>query len=395
MTHRSFSQPVASLVCTLAACAICIDAGAGEAGDDIDGAPGELWFPSEGSPVRIKPVALIQPMLLLHVDSSAEPETEGSGFALRRAEAGLKAHVGHSVYFKLVGGLEHGEAVVVDAYVHVDPLDGLLALRAGFFKPPYCRQFIVPDARRQLAESAVATALVAPHEQLGAQLVGVLGDVVEYRVGAWLAGADHFAEETGASADPVAGGRLVVHPLGPVGEDEEPDLARTPSPRFALGGSAMYDRRGDRVAPLVGIGDVGYSDNRLRVGGELAAKWRGASVAAELFHSWVWVVDDTPVEVADRLPPVRGIGGYLQAGYFALPGQLEIAARFDFVDPDLEVAGWTVHPAAGVQVYAAGHMLKLMVMYRLNLPVRDPFPPASAYHTPTTHDAFLMLQGAF
>jgi hypothetical protein len=350
---------------------------------------------SDDGTLRVEPVVLLQPMFVLRVDGSVDPETEGSGFALRKGEAGLKAHVGEAVFFKLVGALEHGEAVVVDAYVHVDPLGGALALRAGFFKPPYCRQFLIPDAKRQLAENAAALELIAPHEQLGAQLGGVMFDVVDYRVGAWIATDVVFTGETGAARDPLVGGRIVLHPLGPVGAEEEPDLARTGSPRFGLGGSVMYDRRGDLMVPLVGIGDVLYSDNRLRVGGELAAKWRGASLVSEIFFSRIWVVDDTPAEVARRLPPVRGFGGYLQAGYFAVAGLLELALRFDFVDPDLEIAGWGAHPAAGVQVYPLGHMIKLMLLYRLNLEVDDPYPVASSYHTPTTHDAFLVLQAAF
>ncbi|MBW2277132.1 MAG: hypothetical protein JRF63_06545 [Deltaproteobacteria bacterium] len=350
---------------------------------------------SEDGSLRVEPVVLVQPMFLLHVDASGAPETEGSGFALRRAEAGLKGHVGGATYLKLVGALEHGEAVVVDAYVHIDPLDGSLTLRTGFFKPPYCRQFLVTDAKRQLADEAVALGIMAPHEQLGVQLGGALFDVVDYRVGVWVAADAAFAGATGAALDPLVGGSFVVHPLGPVGADEEPDLVRTASPKFSIGGSLLYDRRGDRVVPLAGIGDVGYSDNRLRIGGELAGKWRGASLASEVFLSRVWVAEDTPLEVADRLPPVRGFGGYLQAGYFAVAELLEVALRFDFVDRDLEVAGWDIHPAAGVQLYPAGHLFKMMIMYRLNFPIDDPYPVASSYHTPTTHDAFLVLQGAF
>jgi hypothetical protein len=352
-------------------------------------------FESADGLLSVEPVVLVQPMLLLHVDRSNEPETEGSGFALRKGEAGIKAHVGRAVFFKLVGALEHGEAVLVDAYVHIDPFEGALALRTGFFKPPYCRQFLVPDARRQMADNAVALTLVQPGEQLGVQLGGTPFDVFDYRVGVWAAGSGGFAAITGASDDPVVGGRLSVHPLGPVGAEEEPDLVRTPDPRFSVGGAVIYDRRDDRIVPLAGIGSTSYSDNRLRVGGELAAKWRGASLASEIFFSRVWVADDTPVEVADRLPPVRGLGGYVQAGYFVLPRRLEVAMRLDVVDADIEIQGWGMHPAAGVQIYAVGHMIKVMVMYRLNLSVMDPYPDGSPYHTPTTHDALLVLQGAF
>jgi hypothetical protein len=369
-------------------------AAAGDAADQALAKPHPPELATDDGFLRVAPVVLLQPMLSVHIDETAEPWFEGSGFALRRGEAGLKARVGGSVFFKLVGAYEHGHAAVVDAYLHIDTFDGIAALRAGFFKPPYCRQFILSDQRRQMAENAVATGIVAPHEQLGVQLGGVLFDLVDYRIGAWGAGDSAWAGETGAALDPIVGGRLVVHPLGPVGEDEEPDLTPTPSPRFAFGGNLMYDRRGERIAPLVGLGDVGYSDNRLRIGGELTGKWRGASLVTEIFHSRVWVVDDTPQEVAARLPLIRGLGGYLQAGYFALSELLEIALRFDFIDPDMEIAGWTIHPAAGVQVYAVGHMLKVLVMYRLNQPIDDPYPAASPFHTPTTHDLFLVVQGA-
>jgi len=392
----------AHLPCVLVACLgsalAVLPCGLGRAAGTDDGRAPRLDVPSlasaDGS-LRVQPVVLLQPMALLHVDESVETATEGSGFALRKAEAGIAAHVGRAVHFKLVGGLEGGEAVVVDAYVHVDPLDGALALRAGFFKPPFARQFVLPDSRRQLAEGALALDIAAPHEQLGAQLGGVLFDVLDYRVGAWIAGDRAFAANSGSADDPLVGGRLSLQPLGPVGEDEEPDLAWTSSPRFSLGGSLLYDRRGDRFVTLAGLGDVGYSDHRVRVGGELSGKWRGASLASEVFFSRVWPVSATPVEIADRLPPVRGLGGYLQAGYFVVRGLLEIALRFDAIDPDLEIAGWGLHPALGVQIYGISHMLKMMVMYRINLEVDDPYPPASTFHTPTTHDGFLVLQAAF
>jgi hypothetical protein len=392
------TDPVVSLVAVFSAATLIGLVGrAARASDDLDEQQLDLEtlaLESDDGSLRVEPVVLVQPMFQLRLDRSADVSYEGSGFLLRKGEAGFKAHVGDQVYFKLVGAFEHGEAEPVDAYVHVYLLDQWLALRVGYFKPPYCRQFLTPDAYRQLADNAVSTVLVEPREQLGARLGGLLLGMLEYELGVWIAADRGFAATTGAATDPLAGGRLVLHPLGHLPAEGEPDLGFSESPLLAIGGSALYDRRDERVVPLVGIGDVGYSDNRLRVGGELAAKWRGASAAAEFFFSRVWVADDTPAVVADRLPPVRAIGGYLQLGYFVLRERLDIAARFDFVDPDLEIAGWTVHPAAGAQLYLIGHALKLLAMYRLSAAIYDPYPEGSPLHTPAIHDFFFVLQGA-
>jgi hypothetical protein len=391
-------HPVVRLVATLAMTAPFLLAGAvalaaGDADQPRADLP-RLELASEDGFLSVEPVVLLQPGFLLRVDRDARYQTEGSGFLLKKGEAGLKAHVGEAVFFKLVGAYEHGEAEVVDAYVHVDPFGGAIALRAGYFKPPVSRQFLTTDARRQMADEAVALDLVEPGELLGIQLGGMLFELVEYTVGAWLLADELFAITTGASEDITVGGRLVLHPLDPLPAEEEPDLIPTGSPRLAVGGFAIYDRREGQLVPLAGIGDVSHSDNRLRLGGELAGKWRGASLSSEVFFSRVWVTEDVAEEIAARLPPVRGIGAYLQLGYFAIHRRLELAARFDVLDPDLEIAGLTIHPGLGIQVYAIGHALKVMAMYRLNMAIDDPFPAGSPLHTPTTNEVFLVLQGA-
>ena len=70
-----------------------------------------------------------------------------------------------------------------------------------------------------------------------------------------------------------------------------------------------------------------------QAGGELAFKWRGASLQGEL----IWRREDHPegVDNAGAFRPAhsdRSWGGYAQAGYFVVRHLLQVAGRFGYAD---------------------------------------------------------------
>jgi len=91
---------------------------------------------------------------------------------------------------------------------------------------------------------------------------------------------------------------------------------------------------------------------------------------------------------------VDGVAGYLQAGIFAIPGSLEISARFGAMDGDLGVAGWAVRPVVAVTWYILGNNLKLQAEYHSQVPVSEPFPDGSLGASPVIHSGLLALRAA-
>jgi hypothetical protein len=349
--------------------------------------PGELRL---GDPdgFRLSPTALLQPEAGLRLALDGEDRAAGSGFALRRAEAGLRAGVAGAFDLELVADFAGGEPALVDALVTVPLLGEALEIRAGWFRPPLGRQFGLEPWGLQLARDARSWSLLDLRWEPGVELRSRLSGLLEIAAGAWSAGEDPFP----AAGDPLVGGRLAVLPLGEGSTRVETRPGGAAEPSLSIGAAALYGPRRDRPVPFV-AGET-YGDHRLRAGAELAFAAGPATAVAEGFWCRTWVGGDEPDAVADRFPPVDGVGAYLQAGWQFLPGILEAAARFDWSDPDLLIAGSRFHPAAGVTWFVAGHGLKLQAFYGIDFAYDDPFPPGTAWREPDYHSISLLLQAA-
>jgi phosphate-selective porin OprO/OprP len=230
--------------------------------------------------------------------------------------------------YRLLFDFSH-DPILLDAWAEWAPLPWL-AVRGGRFKTPFSRQALVPENRFQMVDRADATDLFRADRDLGAQV----------SLGAW----DRRIALTAALQNGGAGGpqndnidflyaaRLTIDPLGPMPRDEDDPVGLT-APLVSVGGSFLYDLV-PTDAQLVGLpidvdGD-GHIDNVARwlAGAELAARWRGASFAAELFYRKLDFGS-----AASSVPHRSSFGGYLQAGYYVLPGRLELAARYSYAEP--------------------------------------------------------------
>ncbi len=388
-----------------------------------------ITFSTDDGWFKFQPRGMVQPRYQLHINGEADDTLAGSGFSLKRARFGFQAHMFEIARVYLDTGWSGGNGSLVDFFVDVDPFDGMVALRAGYFRPWFGRQLLMATTQLQMIEYAQAWEDnwlgLDLGRDLGFGLFGMLFDTVEYGIGVWN-GREGFglgprltAHDLPAPAniDYMFGGRIAVHPLAPAGVGttlpigDVSDTAISDKPALSLGVALLYNKRHDRdiFMPSTGVYQL-YYDNHLKFGVDLGFKMKGLSVLGEFFLTKVGIQDDAvqPIKDAvaiynDSIPENidgKGIGAYGQVGYFILPRQLEAAVRFDMVDENTELRGTRLFPGVGVTYYFFGNNLKAQLMYRINVGTEyvegDPAAgiAADAGYIDTTHDFFLMLQAA-
>jgi len=221
------------------------------------------------------------------------------------------------------------DPILQEAWVEWAPRPDL-AMRAGRIQTPYARQWLNREDRFQLVERAEATELFRADRDLGVQLSFTPAGGRVQAIAALLNGSA-LPAQVNDNVDFLYALRLVLQPLGPVPPDEG-DAEDTPNPLAALGFSLLYNLVPTDAA-LVGRPVDVDGDSRpdnvgvLLAGADLAARWRGASLQAELFYRRR---DFGAAPATDR---TSAWGAYAQAGYYLLPRLAELAARYSWAQP--------------------------------------------------------------
>ena len=222
-------------------------------------------------------------------------------------------------------------------------------MRAGQFKTPLGRQWLISATRKQFVGDAIATREFKLDRDIGLMVQGEVSDgLFSYMVGAFN-GAGKNARQDNNELMYV--GRIQLSPLGKVKLSEcFPSASQAPRLSFAL--ATAFNSV--EIESEDGAGTVGQ--DLLTMGGELAFFYRRLSAAAELF----WRQEMTDGIGSD----VSSLGGYAQAGFLLIPEVLEVAARGSMVrpenrEPDADL--WEAGPA--VNWFLAGHRLKLQFDY--------------------------------
>ena len=393
----------------------------------------KIEFASEDGNFKFQPLGFIQPKLQLVIatDDKVDDKLAGSGFLFQRARFGFRSALFKFARLEMVGDFKTGDFGIVDAFADIDPWNGVFALRVGRFRPWFGRQFMASSTQLQMVENAQSWADksfgLGLDRDYGVGVFGLIKDTFEYGLGVWngdggglLDTKTHEIEgATKADGTPVTapgnidvmiGGRLAVHPLAPAGVGRalplgnESDSDISDKPGLAVGVSAYYNKRHDRVAyDLDTAGtDALYYDQQFKLGADVGFQMIGLSVAGEFYLMKVWLPSDADPTVEQGVKDQAalgvttmdnvGLGMYLQVGYFVLPKKLEIAARFDMVDPNKAVRGNRMYPGLGATYYFFGNNLKVQLMYRLDIGAG--FEKTDPGHMPTGHDLFLMLQAS-
>ena len=153
----------------------------------------------------------------------------------------------------------------------------------------------------------------------------------------------------------------------------EGDFARTEKPLVSIGSSFFLNTLAKNGAALEANFGDGYLSTKngwlgkgftkaglfnanekldiTQAEADLAFRWLGASLEAEYFLGQAEGKDSAEL---------RAHGYYAQTGYFILPQTLQVAVRYNYVDPDRNVSNNLITQVQGaVSYYFARHNLKL------------------------------------
>ena len=260
--------------------------------------------------------------------------------------------------------------VIQDAWAEWTPRSWF-AIRAGRFKTPFSRQHLVAENKYQLTDRSDADDAFRPDRDVGVQLATSAWDG---RVHAQVALQNGSRGLTNDNIDFAYAAHVTIEPLGPLNGRDEGDAEWSDAPLLSIGGSFLYNLLPTDAAKIGLSQDVdgdGKVDNvaEWEGGAELAARWRGSSLQAELFYRDFDYGKAPPTVGADRQ---TSWGGYVQAGHFVLPRRLEIAARYGYsqpvnfgLDPSLRPAVPAEHHelTSGISYLIVGRSLKLQAEY--------------------------------
>jgi len=235
---------------------------------------------------------------------------------------------------------------VIDAYVDYQFSD-MAAVRAGEFKVPYGRQSLVDASDLAFTYRTLPSNYFRLGNQgrdVGVMLHNTVADqndpnglAWEWAVGLW--------NGMGGNVTPpyndtwlAWGARAAVYPFGPV-DYVEGDWDQTQDPKFGIGAAFMFDETHNP-------GGTNPKMTAWEVDGVL--KWMGIFAEAEYFSN---KYDTGPSDYTDT-------GWYLQAGYFLMPGQLEVIGQYGMVDYDNndKDSQWAI----GAAWYFDGHEWKVV-----------------------------------
>ncbi len=221
--------------------------------------------------------------------------------------------------------------------------DEAASIQMGQYKMPFAREELYNDGFIQFPERAIAVDAFKPSRDIGFMTYGSVCNVLNYAVGVF--GGD--GQNTLRASDhvmPVA--RVVFNPIGTMGNSEA-DIQdhKTPALSFGANGFANTLRKVSNTAfealTLNYAGPTGWLGRNANLftmgegvdvkswGFDAQFKWHGLSVQSEGFYGQV-VGDTSGVRL-------YAYGWYGQAGYFILPGHLDVADRYSLVDYDRNV----------------------------------------------------------
>jgi hypothetical protein len=261
-----------------------------------------------------------------------------------------------------------GRFLLEDYYFRLNRSD--FFVKAGKFKTPFGREWLVFPGNSEFVDRSAATQSFTFGREMGA-VVGFEMPKTTFTAGIFDNGSD---TTLGVGYDPVSASasapgtplaastrghgflsvaRLVVMPFGAAGYTEG-DVENSEGSRLDVGVGAALDRGRDADFNW----DKTLDDNVsvLALGSDLTWKRGGKSFQGEFFFRKTYgrLTADT-----------KGMGFYAQPGIFLLPGKLELAGRFGWVDPNLDQTDDSVLEGAGaMNFYISGdHRYKTQLQY--------------------------------
>ncbi|HLO24881.1 MAG TPA: porin [Geobacteraceae bacterium] len=241
-------------------------------------------------------------------------------------------------------------------------------LRFGQDKVPFARQEITSTSAQQFVDRSVVTDAFKPGYDTGLMLHGKISNgLVNYNAGVY-GGAGQDTWRT--SNDNAFAARIAVNPFGDM-KYSESDVEYSEKPLLSVGTNYFFDTLkngetnninfagskgwvgiGGPLMPAAGRFAAAEKINFNTFGFDTAFKWKGLSVQGEYF------IGQADGQTSNNT--LRAQGFYAQAGYFIIPKQLELAARYSYLDANRDAANslW-IETQGAVSWYINKHNLKL------------------------------------
>ncbi|WP_437689375.1 porin [Sorangium sp. So ce176] len=330
-----------------------------DAAPAADGAAGPPFQLSIGR-LLLAPLVLVQAQAAPYAGEDAFLQAgdvaEGQGFRMRRARVGFAGTLAGFVPFAISGELAGGadaSARLSEAWIGYAHFP-FAHLYFGAHDVPFSRSAMTGAGEGALIERPLAVRAMAPFRQVGLHVEGHFHDrAFSYFAGMFngfqrsdqfFAGYVENAASLGNRFDNVAYvARLATEPLGPMPRSIQ-DLAVS-RPRLGAGASYFFSDGGTR--------DIHG------VGADVLLHAAGAHALVEL----LWNQSDperAPTQPTGQLAPVTSLGLVGEVGYFVRRIKLGVSARFEWLDPNLDLSdetdGWAL--TAGASYHFIDNVLK-------------------------------------
>jgi phosphate-selective porin OprO and OprP len=240
-----------------------------------------------------------------------------------------------------------------------------LNLRAGQFVVNYSRQANVNYFHQQMLDRSVVTQYFAPGRNVGVMLLGSDSDGLNYSVSIYEGESKgdgiNFDNLSGADTN-FGGAGQISYDFGNYGSRAyEGDYMTTEDFAATIGLNASFQQ--DKVTVAPGASALPFVQilptnnlsklNRTRVGGDVGIRSEGFSLQSEINYENI-DFDEGNNESTDTY------GYYAQAGYFFVPSEWEIAARFGRIDfDDTSAIDNLSEYGAALGYYFDGHNMKI------------------------------------
>ena len=295
----------------------------------------------------------------------ADPDNNPSSstFKIRRARILADGNV-YTPWLKYSAQitLECSTAAIRDAWMEASYYK-YFSPRFGQYKVPFDREFLDGGFNLQLIERSVASAEFSLQRDIGLQVSGKgILKSIDYSIGVFNGSG---ANQSNVDNDYMYVGRVVWAPFGAYPYSES--AVDCPSnPVFAIGIAAAYMpglEAGERKALAGKLGTLSIlpvESDVTQWTADLVYKYHNLSLMSGYYYRNIDPMDETTYGEQSAW------GVFLQGGYFIVPGHLEIAGRYSYIDPDTpdkvsddEKTEYTV----GLNYYLSGHNVKTGINY--------------------------------
>lgn len=257
---------------------------------------------------------------------------------------------------------------LVDAWMNYKILDEA-QIKVGQYKTPFARQELTSDGALQFVDRSPVVDAFKPSYDIGAMLNGKIANGLAYYSAGVFGGAGQTNTRT--SNDNMFVARVAVNPLGDMPYSEA-DIDVSKKPLLSIGAdyfrntinrtaASTFDTNagyaGGWVTKGLANGPIKNTFGKFDVnsyGVDAAFKWMGLFAQAE------YMMGQAESQAVSANNLLRSHGFYAQAGYMIIPGKLEAAVRYSYLDPNRDNPNDTISEQIGaLSYYFTKHNLKL------------------------------------